>query len=108
MVFLLDEYIFVVLGSEINDDLFNFIFCYVRELMEEKGDDILILWLYCDECFVEKLVILDVIVVDLIGDVDFIKVVNLKLIYVDDCVIYFGMIFCVNWCIFVINEFLDL
>lgn len=65
-------------------------------------------WVYCDECYVEKLVMLDVSVVDLIGDVDFIKVVMLKFFYFDQWVIYFGLVLCVYCSFFVLNELLDL
>ncbi|MGE8425851.1 MAG: magnesium chelatase, partial [Sphingobacterium siyangense] len=39
MVNLLDEYVPVVQGSEINDDPFNPISRYAIELLKEKGDD---------------------------------------------------------------------
>lgn len=108
MVSLLDEYVPVVSGSEINDDPFNPISRYAKELMEEKGDETPISWLHRDERFAEKLATPDVTVADLIGDVDPIKAANLKLTYADDRVIHFGMIPRANRCIFVINELPDL
>ncbi len=108
MVSLLDEYIPVVSGSEINDDPFNPISRYARELIQEKGNDTPISWLHRDERFAEKLATPDVTVADLIGDVDPIKAANLKLTYADDRVIHFGMIPRANRCIFVINELPDL
>src|SRR5699024_4121387 len=92
MMQLLDEYIPVVEGSEINDDPFNPISRYARELLEDKGDDTPIGWLHRSERFAEKLATPDVTVADLIGDVDPIKAANLKLSYADDRVIHFGMI----------------
>ncbi|WP_439554009.1 magnesium chelatase [Flavobacterium macrobrachii] len=108
MVELLDEYIPVVAGSEINDDPFNPISRFAKDLLAEKGDDTPITWLHRSERFSEKLATPDVTVADLIGDVDPIKAANLKLSYADDRVIHFGMIPRANRCIFVINELPDL
>ncbi len=108
MVALLDEYIPVVAGSEINDDPFRPISRYAKELMAEKGDQTPIEWLHRNDRFAEKLATPDVTVADLIGDVDPIKAANLKLTYADDRVIHFGMIPRANRCIFVINELPDL
>ncbi|MCH2032784.1 MAG: sigma 54-interacting transcriptional regulator [Tenacibaculum sp.] len=108
MITLLDEYIPVVEGSEINDDPLQPLSRYSKELIKEKGDDTPITWLHRDERFYEKLATPDVTVADLIGDVDPIKAMNLKLNYADDRVIHFGMIPRANRCIFVINEIPDL
>ena len=108
MVNLLDEYIPVLDGSEINDDPFEPISRYARELLQEKGDHTPISWLQREDRFAEKLATPDVTVADLIGDVDPIKAANLKLTYADDRVIHFGMIPRANRCIFVINELPDL
>ncbi|WP_411973619.1 sigma 54-interacting transcriptional regulator [Sphingobacterium sp. Lzh-3] len=108
MVNLLDEYVPVVQGSEINDDPFNPISRYALELLKEKGDDTPISWLGRGDRFAEKLATPDVTVADLIGDVDPIKAANLKLSYADDRVIHFGMIPRANRSIFVINELPDL
>ena len=108
MVTLLDEYIPVVEGSEINDDPLKPISRYAQNLLEDKGDDTHITWLHRDTRFAEKLATPDVTVADLIGDVDPIKAANLKLSYADDQVIHFGMIPRANRCIFVINELPDL
>ncbi|QAA80363.1 magnesium chelatase [Aequorivita sp. H23M31] len=108
MVGLLDEYIPIVEGSEINDDPFKPISRYAKNLMMEKGDNTPISWLHRDDRFFEKLATPDVTVADIIGDVDPIKAANLKLSYADDRVIHFGMIPRSNRCIFVINELPDL
>ena len=108
MVGLLDEYIPVVEGSEINDDPLQPISRYALELIKEKGDDAPIAWLHRDTRFAEKLATPDVTVADIIGDVDPIKAANLKLSYADDRVIHYGMIPRANRCIFVINELPDL
>ncbi|WP_405396851.1 magnesium chelatase [Maribacter sp. Asnod2-G09] len=108
MVNLLDEYIPVVEGSEINDDPMKPMSRFAMELIKEKGDDTPVIWMHKDERFAEKLATPDVTVADLIGDVDPIKAANLKLSYADDRVIHFGMIPRANRCIFVINELPDL
>jgi len=108
MLNLLDEYIPVVEGSEINDDPQNPMSRFAIELIKEKGDDTPITWLHRSERFAEKLATPDVTVADIIGDVDPIKAANLKLSYADDRVIHYGMIPRANRCIFVINELPDL
>ena len=108
MIELLDEYIPVVQGSEINDDPLNPISRYSKDLIAEHGDKTPISWMHRSERFAEKLATPDVTVADLIGDVDPIKAANLKLSYADDRVIHFGMIPRANRCIFVINELPDL
>ena len=108
MVNLLDEWIPVVEGSEINDDPFHPISRYARELLEEQGDETPITWIHRKERFFEKLATPDVTVADIIGDVDPIKAANLKLSYADDRVIHYGMIPRANRSIFVINELPDL
>ncbi|MGJ8731953.1 MAG: magnesium chelatase [Cellulophaga sp.] len=108
MLNLLDEYIPVVKGSEINDDPLQPISRYAVELIKEEGDNTPITWMHRSERFAEKLATPDVTVADIIGDVDPIKAANLKLSYADDRVIHYGMIPRANRCIFVINELPDL
>ncbi|WJJ97850.1 magnesium chelatase [Algibacter luteus] len=108
MLNLLDEYIPVVEGSEINDDPLNPISRFAKEIIKEKGNETPIYWLHRSERFAEKLATPDVTVADIIGDVDPIKAANLKLSYADDRVIHYGMIPRANRCIFVINELPDL
>ncbi|MDZ4845917.1 MAG: magnesium chelatase [Chitinophagales bacterium] len=108
MTHLLDEYIPVVEGSELNDDPFHPISKYARDLLAEKGDETPIAWLHREERYAEKLATPDVSVADLIGDVDPIRAANLKLSYADERVIHYGLIPRSNRCIFVINELPDL
>lgn len=108
MVNLLDEWMPIVAGSEINDDPLQPISRYAKDLITEQGDNTPIEWIHRSERFFEKLATPDVTVADLIGDVDPIKAANLKLSYADDRVIHFGMIPRANRCIFVINELPDL
>ncbi|MBI1307848.1 MAG: magnesium chelatase [Bacteroidetes bacterium] len=108
MVNLLDEYIPVVEGSEVNDDPFNPISKFARDLGAELGDETPVSWLHRTHRYVEKLATPDVSVADLIGDLDPIRAVNEKLQYNDERVIHFGIIPRANRCIFVINEMPDL
>ena len=108
MIDLLDEYIPVVEGSEVNDDPFNPLSKYARDLVKEKGDDTPISWLHRSDRYGEKLATPDVSVADLIGDIDPIKAANLKLSYADERVIHYGIIPRSNRGIFVINELPDL
>lgn len=108
MINLLDEYIPVVEGSEINDDPFHPISRYAVDLIAEKGDNTPIGWLHRSQRYGEKLATPDVSVADLIGDIDPIKAANLKLSFADERVLHYGIIPRSNRCIFVINELPDL
>jgi magnesium chelatase subunit I len=108
MIDLLDEYIPVVEGSEVNDDPFKPLSKYARDLVKERADSTPISWLHRSERYGEKLATPDVSVADLIGDIDPIKAANLKLSYADERVIHYGIIPRSNRGIFVINELPDL
>lgn len=108
MTNLLDEWIPVIEGSDLNDDPFQPLSRYAKDVIAEKGDDTPIDWLHRDERYTEKLATPDVTIADLIGDVDPIKAANLKLSYSDERVIHFGLVPNSNRCIFVINELPDL
>ncbi|RMF55619.1 MAG: magnesium chelatase [Calditrichaeota bacterium] len=108
MVDLLDEYIPIVEGSELNDDPLNPISRYAKDLIEELQDSTPIEWLHRGERYTEKLATPDVSVADLIGDTDPIKAATLKLPYSDERVIHFGLVPRSHRGIFVINELPDL
>jgi magnesium chelatase subunit I len=108
MVQLLDEYIPVIKGAELNDDPLNPISSFGLQQLEEYGDDLAVSWLHRSERYAEKLATPDVSVADLVGDVDPIKAATLKLPYSDERVIHYGLIPRSNRCVFVINELPDL
>lgn len=108
MVDLLDEYIPVVAGSEVNDDPMNPLSKFAKDLIAEHGNDTPIQWIHRSERYGEKLATPDVSVADLIGDIDPIKAANLKLSFADEKVIHYGIIPRSNRGIFVINELPDL
>jgi magnesium chelatase subunit I len=108
MIDLLDEYIPVVKGSEINDSPFRPISKYSQDLLNKYGDNTPISWVHRSERYYEKLATPDVNVSDLIGDIDPIKAATLKLEYSDEGVLHYGMIPRANRSIFVLNELPDL
>ena len=108
MVELLDDWMPIIKGSEINDDPLNPVSTIGKNIIEKNGDDSEIDWVHKSERFYEKLATPDVTVSDLIGDIDPIKAASLKLSYADESVIHFGMIPRANRSIFVINELPDL
>ena len=108
MVNLLDEYMPIVKGSEINDSPFQPISKFARDLIAELGDKTPISWVHRSNRFFEKLATPDVNVADLIGDIDPIKAATLKLPYSDERVLHYGMIPRANRSIFVLNELPDL
>jgi len=108
MVELLDEYIPVIAGSEVNDDPLQPLSKFAKDTIAEYGDDTPIQWLHRTERYGEKLATPDVSVADLIGDIDPIKAANLKLSFADERVIHYGIIPRSNRSIFVINEIPDL
>ncbi|MFT6130474.1 MAG: magnesium chelatase subunit I [Neolewinella sp.] len=108
LVNLLDEFMPVVAGSELNDDPLAPISRYAVDLIAEKGDDTPVDWVSRDDRYVEKLATPDVSVADLIGDVDPIKAATMKLTYADERVIHFGLVPRAHRGLFVINELPDL
>ncbi|NJB87592.1 magnesium chelatase subunit I [Lewinella marina] len=108
LVNLLDEYVPVVAGSELNDDPLAPISRFASDLIREKGDETPIDWWHRSDRYVEKLATPDVSVADLIGDVDPIKAATLRLTYADERVIHYGLVPRAHRGIFVINELPDL
>ncbi len=108
MVNLLDEYIPVVEGSELNDDPMQPLSRFAKDLIAIHGDNTPVTWMHRSDRYTEKLATPDVSVADLIGDADPIKAATLKLPYSDERVVHFGLIPRSHRCIFVINELPDL
>lgn len=108
MTHLLDEYVPVLVGSELNDDPMHPLSSFAKNLIAEKGDDTPVSWLHREDRYAEKLATPDVSVADLIGDVDPIKAATMKLSYNDERVIHYGLVPRSHRCIFVINELPDL
>jgi magnesium chelatase subunit I len=105
---LLDEYIPVVRGCEINDNPFAPVCKQCTDLVREHGDDVPVEWLHRESRLGEKLATPDVTIADLIGDIDPIKAASQRLHYSHEGAIHFGIVPRTNRGIFAINELPDL
>ena len=104
---LLDEWLPVVAGCEINDDPLKPICWRCSSLIDEKQDDTPIDWLPRERRYGEKLATPDITIADLIGEVDPIKVAEGRYLS-DELTIHFGLLPRTHRGIFVINELPDL
>jgi magnesium chelatase subunit I len=107
LVQLLDEWLPIVLGSEVLDDPFAPISKLGRTTVTELGDRTPIQWVHRDERYGEKLATPDVTIADLLGDVDPIRVAEGRYL-ADETTIHFGLVPRTNRGIFCINELPDL
>ncbi len=104
---LLDEWMPIVAGSEINDDPFEPISKYAKDLVAEHGDDTEIGWVHREDRFGEKLATPDTSIADLIGEVDPIKVAEGRYLS-DELTLHYGLVPRTNRGVFAINELPDL
>lgn len=104
---LLDEWLPIVAGSEINDDPYNVVSRHARELLAQHGDDLPIAWVHRSDRYGEKLATPDTSIADLIGEVDPIKVAEGRYLS-DELTIHYGLVPRTNRGIFAINELPDL
>jgi magnesium chelatase subunit I len=104
---LLDEWMPVVAGSEINDDPYHPVSKHARDLVEAEGDDAPVDWVHRDERFGEKLATPDTSIADLIGEVDPIKVAEGRYLS-DELTLHYGLVPRTNRGVFAINELPDL
>jgi magnesium chelatase subunit I len=105
---LLDLYIPIIEGSEVNDDPLNPLSVFAKERISVDGDNTPIAWIDRNARYAEKLATPDTTVADLIGDIDPIKAATRKLALSDQKVINYGLIPRTNRGIFAINELPDL
>jgi magnesium chelatase subunit I len=104
---LLDEWMPIIEGSEINDDPYNPVSRHARELVEKIGDNAPISWVNREDRYGEKLATPDTSIADLIGEVDPIKVAEGRYLS-DELTIHYGLVPRTNRGIFAINELPDL
>jgi magnesium chelatase subunit I len=104
---LLDEWLPIVAGCEINDDPLDPICWKCRTTLAECGDQTPIAWVHRDQRYGEKLATPDITIADLIGEVDPIKVAEGRYLS-DELTIHFGLLPRTHRGIFVINELPDL
>ena len=107
LIDLLDEWMPIVEGSEINDDPYHPVSAHARALVAEHGDATPIAWVHRSERYGEKLATPDTTIADLIGEVDPIKVAEGRYLS-DELTIHYGLVPRVNRGIFAINELPDL
>jgi magnesium chelatase subunit I len=104
---LLDEWMPIIAGSEINDDPYHPVSRYARDILRERGDDTPIDWVHRDDRYGEKLATPDTSIADLIGEVDPIKVAEGRYLS-DELTLHYGLVPRTNRGIFAINELPDL
>ena len=104
---LLDEWMPIIAGSEINDDPFNPVSKYAIDLVDGKKDATPIEWVHRSERFGEKLATPETAIADLIGEVDPIKVAEGRYLS-DELTLHYGLVPRTNRGIFAINELPDL
>jgi magnesium chelatase subunit I len=104
---LLDEWMPIVTGSEINDDPYHPVSRYAIDLVAEYGDDTAVSWVHRDQRFGEKLATPDTSIADLIGEVDPIKVAEGRYLS-DELTLHYGLVPRTNRGIFAVNELPDL
>jgi magnesium chelatase subunit I len=107
LVELLDDWMPILAGSEINDDPYAPVSHHARLLVAERGDDAPVEWVHRERRFGEKLATPDTSIADLIGEVDPIKVAEGRYLS-DELTIHFGLVPRTNRGIFSINELPDL
>ena len=104
---LLDEWMPIVSGSEINDDPYHPVSRHARDLVAQMGDATPITWVHRDDRFGEKLATPDTSIADLIGEVDPIKIAEGRYLS-DELTLHYGLVPRTNRGIFAINEIPDL
>jgi magnesium chelatase subunit I len=104
---LLDEWMPIVAGSEINDDPYAPVSRHARDLIRDHGEDTPVEWVHRSTRFGEKLATPDTSIADLIGEVDPIKVAEGRYLS-DELTLHYGLVPRTNRGIFAINELPDL
>jgi magnesium chelatase subunit I len=104
---LLDEWMPIVGGSEINDDPYAPVSRYARDLIERRGDDAPVEWVHRLDRYGEKLATPDTSIADLIGEVDPIKVAEGRYLS-DELTLHYGLVPRTNRGVFALNELPDL
>ena len=107
LIQLLDEWMPVVAGSEINDDPYHPVSRHARDLVRDHGEDTPVEWVHRSTRFGEKLATPDTSIADLIGEVDPIKVAEGRYLS-DELTLHYGLVPRTNRGIFAINELPDL
>ncbi len=107
LVGLLDAWLPIVRGGELNDDPTAPVSPAARAIVERDGDATAIDWLPRERRYAEKLATPDITIADLIGEVDPIKVAEGRYLS-DELTLHYGLIPRANRGIVAINELPDL
>ncbi len=105
---LLDEWLPIIPGSEVNDDPLAPISAFGRARAAEEGDALPIEWLPREARYTEKLATPDVTIADMIGDIDPIRAARTGVKLGSELAMHFGLLPRANRGIFAINELPDL
>jgi magnesium chelatase subunit I len=104
---LLDEWIPVLSGMDINDDPVRPTTRKGKAIVADRGDDAKIEWVHRSDRYHEKLATPDVTIADLVGEIDLVKHAEGRYLS-DESTMHFGLIPRSNRGIFAINELPDL
>ena len=107
LIELLDEWMPIVKGSEINDDPYSPVSKHAKDLVNELGQNTPIEWVHRNVRYGEKLATPDTSIADLIGEVDPIKVAEGRYLS-DELTLHYGLVPRTNRGLFAINELPDL
>jgi magnesium chelatase subunit I len=104
---LLDEWIPVLGGIEINDDPIAPGTLMAKRILDVQGDEAPIEWVHREDRYHEKLATPDVTIADLIGEIDLVKHAEGRYLS-DESTMHYGLVPRSNRGIFAINELPDL
>jgi magnesium chelatase subunit I len=107
LVGLLDEWLPVVDGGELNDDPYVPVSAAARAIVAQQGEATPVGWIRRDRRYGEKLATPDITIADLIGEVDPVRVAEGRYLS-DELTLHYGLIPHCNRGIFAINELPDL
>ncbi|MHB1715893.1 MAG: sigma 54-interacting transcriptional regulator [Acidimicrobiales bacterium] len=107
LVDLLDEWMPIVAGSEVNDDPFHPISRHGKDTVAAAGEETPIQWVHRSDRYGEKLATPDTSIADLIGEVDPIRVAEGRYLS-DELTLHYGLVPRLNRGIFAVNELPDL
>ena len=107
LINLLDEWLPVLRGGELNDDPYEPVSPAGKAVVDQQGEAAAVDWLPRDRRYAEKLATPDITIADLIGEVDPIKIAEGRYLS-DEMTLHYGLIPRANRGIVAINELPDL
>ncbi|HEU4672702.1 MAG TPA: hypothetical protein VFS32_07380 [Candidatus Limnocylindrales bacterium] len=107
LVGLLDAWLPIIDGGELNDDPYAPVSAAARAIVAAHGEAAPVTWIHRDRRYGEKLATPDITIADLIGEVDPVRVAEGRYLS-DEMTLHYGLIPHCNRGIFAINELPDL